>query len=374
MLTRMIAMLVACALVFGGIFGFQAFKRHAIADAIANQVPPPVAVSAAPAEATQWTSQIPSIGFLEAVQGVNVSPSLPGLVVAILFQSGQSVKHGDVLVKLDSAVEEANLRSTQAQLPAAQSNYQRVLRLAAQGNAPQASLDQALAQLQSLQAQIASLQATIERRTITAPFDGVLGIRQIDLGQYLQPGTPIVNLQDLSVMRIRFIVPQRELARIAVGQDINIGVDAYPHRPFSGSIAAIEPVVNQQSGIVQVQAEVPNAGGLLRSGMFATVEVILPGTQTVVTVPDSAVSFTLYGDSVYVLTPAETGSDGQQIYRSNRVSVTTGERQGNRVVIVSGLKAGDLVVTAGQLKLQNGSRVVVDNSVALVPPATPPLQ
>lgn len=331
----------------------------------AQQVPPPLAVATVVAEEKPWISTIPAIGLLESVRGVDISAAVSGLVSDIAFESGASVKAGQVLVELDATVESADLRSSEADLPRLQAEYDRQRDLANRGFAAQAKLQEARANYDAQLARIASLRATIERRIIVAPFDGVLGIRLVEKGQYLQPGNRIANLQDLSAMRVRFIVAQRDLASLAVGQKLQVTVDAYPAQTFTGEIRAIEPQVDVQSGVVQVQAEIPNADSRLRPGMFAKLEIVLPERRNVVAVPNSAVTYNLYGESIYVVREGKPGPDGKAGLVAERVSVRTGERQNDLVVIVEGIAPGDRVVTVGQLRLQNGSPVQLADDAGL---------
>lgn len=327
---------------------------------------PALSVATVVAEPQPWISTVPAIGLLESIRGVDVSASVDGLVKEVGFESGATVKAGQVLIQLDSAVEIANLKQAQAELPSAKAEYDRQADLARRGFAAQQTFQTAQAKYNSLVAQIASLQAVIERRVIVAPFDGVLGIRLVEKGQYLQPGTKIANLQDLSAMRVRFIVSQRDLARISVGQKLQVTVDAYPDQKFEGAIAAIEPQVDYQSGVVQVQAHIPNADSRLRPGMFAKLEIVLPEQKQAIALPTTAIAFNLYGETVYVVRE-KAGPDGKPGLFAERVSVTTGEQRGGMTVITSGVNPGDRVVTVGQLRLQNGSAVQLADDAGLPP-------
>jgi len=338
-----------------------------VAPAWAQQGPPATPVATMVVQEKPWISTVPAIGLLESVRGVDVSAATAGLVSNIAFDSGERVTAGQVLVELDTSVERAELRSSEADLPRLQAEFDRQRDLAARGFAAQAKLQEARANYDAQIARIAALRATIERRVITAPFDGVLGIRLVDKGQYLQPGTRIANMQDLSAMRVRFIVSQRELAKIEVGQELRVTVDAYPAQSFAGKITAIEPQVDVQSGVVQVQAEIPNGDARLRPGMFARLEVVLPDRKNVLAVPIVAVSYNLYGESLYVVREGKPGADGKPALTAERVTIKTGEQQDGMVVITEGIKPGDRVVTLGQLRLQNGAAVVLADDAALPP-------
>lgn len=312
---------------------------------------PAIDVAATEVAEIEWQEKISSIGVAEAVQGVDVSGSEAGVVAEILFDSGSEVKVGEPLVRLDSSKEQADLKATQAQIPAAEADLKRKRQLVKERVVSQSDLDDAQSKYDSLIAQSISLTATIDRRIITAPFGGVLGIRKVNKGQYLHPGDLIASLQDLSIMRMRFLVGQKDFSKIKLGQQIDARFDAYPGEVFKGRISAIEPSVKFQSGIIPIQAEIPNAEGKLLPGMYASLDVLLPEHNKRVVVPQSAVTFNLYGETAYVI--------DQQAMTVQPVTVHTGARRDNIVVIESGLKAGDMVVVAGQLKLSNGIKVNV---------------
>jgi membrane fusion protein, multidrug efflux system len=312
---------------------------------------PAIDVAATAAAEIEWQEKISSIGVAEAVQGVDVSGSESGVVAEILFDSGSEVKVGDPLVRLDSSKEQADLKATQAQIPAAEADLKRKRQLVKERVVSQSDLDDAQSKYDSLNAQSISLTATIDRRIITAPFTGVLGIRRVNKGQYLHPGDLIASLQDLSVMRMRFLVGQKDFAKIKLGQEIEARFDAYPGEVFKGRISAIEPSVKFQSGIIPIQAEIPNSEGKLLPGMYASLDVLLPEHNKRVVVPQSAVTFNLYGETAYVI--------DQQSMTVQPVTVHTGARRDSFVVIESGVKAGDMVVVAGQLKLSSGTKVNV---------------
>ena len=312
---------------------------------------PAVDVAAVAAKEIDWQEKISSIGVAEALQGVNVSGSEAGTVADILFDSGKQVTVGDVLVKLDTSKEQADLAATQAQIPAAKADLERKTKLVRDKVVSQSDLDEAQSKFDELTAQSISLKATIDRRSIRAPFAGVLGIRKVNRGQYLQPGDEIVSLQDLSVMRMRFLIGQKDFAKIKLGQDIEARFDAYPGEVFHGRISAIEPSVKYTSGIIPIQAEIPNSDMRLLPGMYASLDVLLPDRSRKVVVPQSAVTFNLYGETAYVIDP--------QTHAAQQVTVRTGARRDNIVAVESGLKAGQMVVVAGQLKISNGTKVNV---------------
>lgn len=289
-----IMLLIAIAL-FGSVIGFNLFKQKMIAQYMANRPEPEFPVTAMVTKAQDWVPTIEAIGFIEPNQGVTLSTELAGTIDAITFESGKPVKAEQLLLSLDSTVERANLRASQAKLPAAKAKFERFQNLYKTSSISKEQLDEAEAAYRSLEADIESLKATITRREVRAPFSGVVGLRNVFLGQYLQPGTDIVRLEDTSVMRLRFTVPQTDISKITLGQTIKINVDAYPQTQFDGHITAIEPAVNYQSGLIQVQADIPNNDGQLRSGMFARASIILPTVkdQIVIRKPPSPSPFTV---------------------------------------------------------------------------------
>lgn len=371
-----IMLLIAIAL-FGSVIGFNLFKQKMIAQYMANRPEPEFPVTAMVTKAQDWVPTIEAIGFIEPNQGVTLSTELAGTIDAITFESGTPVKADQLLLSLDSTVERANLRASQAKLPAAKAKFDRFQNLYKTSSISKEQLDEAEAAYRSLEADIESLKATIARREVRAPFSGVVGLRNVFLGQYLQPGTDIVRLEDTSVMRLRFTVPQTDISKIKLGQTIKINVDAYPQTQFDGHITAIEPAVNFQSGLIQVQADIPNNDGQLRSGMFARASIILPTVKDQIVIPQTAISFTLYGQNVYVLKEGEeTDKEGNKVkvLRAKQVVVKAGERRGNDVHVLSGIQAGDQIVLSGQVRLSNDTKVhVVENDALAVPAQTPML-
>ncbi|WP_341502522.1 efflux RND transporter periplasmic adaptor subunit [Gallaecimonas sp. GXIMD4217] len=358
---RWIVMLLISVVLIGGVLGFNVFKQKMIADYFANMPAPTFPVTAEPVRAQDWQPRIEAIGFIEPSQGVMVRSEAAGVIRKLGFESGVPVQAGDLLVALDTSVEEANLKAAQAKLPATKSQFERMSRLYKEKSVSKGQLDEAEAAYRALQAEIESLQATIARRTIRAPFDGIVGLRDVFLGQYLQNGSDVVRLEDNQVMRIRFTISQNDLSRIEEGQDVAIQVDAYPDKRFEGQITAIEPVVNAESGVVQVQASIPNNSGELRSGMFAKVAVSLPRLADQVVIPQTAINFTLYGQTVYLVEENEEG-----VKTARQVTVEVADRRGDVARISHGLAPGMTLVTSGQVRLYNGAQVklVEDASLA----------
>lgn len=362
---RMAIMLAASVVTFGGVFGFVQFKNAMIKNYFATMPKPVVAVTAQPAAAEQWQDMVQAVGTLTAVNGVEISASTAGLVREIAFDSGQRVKKGQLLLRLDADVEIGDLRSAQAEADLARTTANRQRALVRSDTVSKAALDKAEAELKVGEARVAALKAQIDKKSVYAPFDGVLGVRKVDLGQYLQPGQAIVNLQDLSVMLANFSLSQKDLAAVSVGQPIRMTTDAWPGRVFDGTVQAVEPLVDAKTGMFGAQGRFPNPDAALRPGMFARVEIERPAVAEVVTVPVSAVSYNLHGDSVFVVTK---GADGAAQAESRVVQV--GERRESRIAVRSGLKPGEMVVTSGQLKLENGTTVEVAETDPLKQAAT----
>ena len=365
-----LVMLIIALLTFGSVIGFNLMVKGKIADAIANMPEPISPVTAMIVTPEKWQPTINAIGFVEPNQGLTIANELSGVVSEINFENGSEVKVEQSLIVLDSAVEKANLKSKMVQLPAAEADYKRLLRLYKQKSVSKQDLDNSEAKYLVLKADIESLNATIERRQIDAPFGGLIGIRSVNLGEYLQAGTDIVRLEDISSMKIRFTIPQNQLPSISKGQTIHVYVDAYPEHPFEGKISAIEPAVFYQSGLIQIQAKIPNIDAKLRSGMFARVAILLPELTDQFVLPQTAINFTLYGNSIYLINDVE--EDGETIKRVKQINVQVIERNGNNALVSGDLKANDLIVTSGQIRLNNDSKVKVTEDDSLTPPATMP--
>ncbi|HGZ6484626.1 TPA: multidrug efflux RND transporter periplasmic adaptor subunit VmeC [Vibrio parahaemolyticus] len=364
---KWILMLSIVLLLFGSVVTYRLIDIKQKMDAFASRPEPEFPVTITEVKAVDWVPVIEAIGFIEPNQGVTVANETSGVIDKIAFESGTQVEAGQPLVLLDSEVEKANLKSSQAKLPAAEAKYKRYQGLFKKGSISKEAYDEAEANYYSLKADIESLKATIDRREIKAPFAGVVGIRNVYLGQYIQAGSDIVRLEDSSVMRLRFTVPQTDISRIKLEQEVDIFVDAYPDQPFKGSISAIEPAVNVQSGLIQVQADIPNSDGKLRSGMFARANIIMPKLANQVTLPQTAITFTLYGDNVYIVTE----EDGEKRVKQHVVKV--GERTKDIAHILEGVKPGDVVVTSGQVRLSNHAKVSIVESNAITPPAETPM-
>ncbi|EDM66118.1 membrane-fusion protein [Moritella sp. PE36] len=328
------AMLLIALALFGSVIGFNLFKQKKIAEFMANRPEPEFPVTVVDTKTSDWIPTIQAIGFIEPNQGVNIANEVAGKIDSITFDSGTKVTKGQLLVSLDSDVERANLKSSQAKLNAAKSKFLRYEALYKKNAVSKEALDESEASYSSLLADIESQKATIARRQISAPFDGEIGLRNVFLGEYLSAGTSIVRLEDTSVMRLRFTVPQTQISKVYLGQEVEIFVDAYPETAFNGKISAIEPAVNYQSGLIQIQADIPNNESQLRSGMFARANVILPTIKDQITVPQTAITFTLYGDNIYIVREDENG-----VLRVTQSVVKVGERIDAIAHILDGVKA-----------------------------------
>ena len=362
MAKRMILMLAVMAAVLGGL-GFLKYRQVEIAIAEgASFQPPPTAVTTVVAQQATWPSTLSVIGSAAAIQGVTVGADLPGTVDKIHFESGQWVKVGDVLVELDTRQEQAQLANMEAQRDLAEINYGRAQQLLKEGVIARSEYDNAAAQQKATRAQVGDIQAAIARKTIRAPFSGVLGIRQISLGQYLAAGQAIVSLQSLNPIYVNFGVPQQNTAKMELGHVVRVTNSDLRGVEFSGRITALDSVISEQTRNIQVQATLANKGNLLRPGMYVQVELPVGEARQVIPLPASAVNYAPYGDSVFVVTDMKDPKG--KSYRGVRQQVIKIEgSRGDQVAVVSGLNPGDEVVSAGAFKLRNGAAVEINNSV-----------
>lgn len=359
---RMILMLVIVAVFIATI---AAVKTRQIKTGMKQQAafqPPPEAVTTVVAKREDWPATWNAIGSVTAVQGVTVSADLPGIVEKILFQSGQSVPAGSVLVRLDTKQEQAQLAAAEAARDLAELNLKRAKGLVQQGIQAQADLDRIAAEQKQAEAKAGEIRATIQRKTIRAPFAGVLGIRQINLGQYLEGGAPVVSLQSIRPVYVNFSVPQQELGPLKVGSPIRVTAEGATGIAEEGRVTAVDAVINEATRNAQVQATFTNADGKLRPGMFVRANVGLGSGQTVVTIPTSAIKYAPYGDAVFVVEEM-TGPKGDKYLGVRQQFVKLGTSRGDQVAVLSGIKPGETVATSGAFKLRNGAAVKVNNAV-----------
>lgn len=362
MAKRMILMLSVTAALLTGL-GFVKFRQvKAEIAAHASFQPPPEAVTTIVAHQEDWPATLHAIGSVVPVRGVTVAADLPGIVDKITFESGEWVKAGDILVQLDTQQERAQLAEAEAQLELTRANYARNLELARQGIISRMDWDRTAADQQQAEAKVAEMKATIARKTIKAPFSGVLGIRQVNLGQYLQSGSPIVPLQSLDPIYVNFSVPQQQVGQLRIGQVLRVTPDDGAATEFIGRVTAIDSVVDEATRNVQVQATFANPQGKLRAGMFVQTKLALGGSQSVITLPASAINYAPYGDSVFVVSDLK-GPNGQAYRGVRQQFVKLGPERGDQVALLSGVKPGEEVVTSGTFKLRNGAAVQTNNKV-----------
>ncbi len=375
MIKRLFIAIVILAVFLGGLAYFQlVFKPQMIKGFLAKQTPPPATITAEAAQSREWVLRLPAIGTLIASQGVDVASQVAGIVTALGFESGQDVPQGDKLVQLDINVELADLESAEATLREADIAYKRQTDLLRKSVTSEANVDTALAKRDTGAAAVNRIKALIAQKSILAPFAGRLGIRKVELGQYVSPGLTLVTLQALDPIWVDFPMPEQNIGLLKKDEVVELTVDAFPDKVFKGKITSLDARVSQETRTLLVRGTLPNPDRKLLPGMFANVAVLAGEPSQVVTVPRTAVTYSLYGDSVYVVKPEEGGGTvpaqpaADAVFVVERRFVTTGQVRDDLVAVTSGLKTGEVVVTTGQLKLNNGGHVKIDNAQALKPP------
>ncbi|MHB1767552.1 MAG: efflux RND transporter periplasmic adaptor subunit [Phycisphaerae bacterium] len=356
-----VILLVIFLAVIIGLFEFKLTINKKIAYAIAHMPVPPVTVSTGIVRSDVVPQAIHIVGSVTAVQGVQISAQISGNVTAIYFRSGKRIKAGQKLVQIDNTTQLAQLKADLAAESLAKTNLQRTENLIKHRAAAQATLDANQAALLQAKAQVAGDRATLEKLAITAPFTGYMGLRQVSLGQYVSPGTPIVALNTWQPLYLDFSIPQNDLAKVRIGQTVKLTVDAYAGKTFTGKVEALSSQVDTASRNIQVQAELSNKRLLLKPGLFGEVELLTGVKNKVVVVNAGAITYNTYGDYVYVV--KKTKKAGKTELTVHSALVKTGSPLGSDVVVTSGLKVGETVVTAGQVKLRPGSVVVVSNKI-----------
>src|SRR5262245_13301363 len=359
---RMFVMLAGVAIFVAGLGTLKFRQFQAAAAQAASFQPPPEAVTTIVARQEDWPATLGAIGNVAAVHGVTVSADLPGLVADIAFESGRPVAAGAVLVRLDARQEQAQLAAAVAQLELTRLNLDRKRGLVDEGIVARADFDTAEAEYKQAEAKVGEIRATIERKQIRAPFAGIVGIRQVNLGQYLAGGAPIVPLQSLDPIYVNFAVPQQEAARLRVGGDVRVSAEGLAGPALAGKVTAIDSVVDATTRNLQVQATLANPDGQLRPGMFVQAQVVTGAQSQVVTLPASAISYAPYGDSVFVVDDLKTQA-GQSYRGARQQFVKLGGSRGDQVAVVSGVKPGEEIVSSGSFKLRNGAAVKVNNDV-----------
>lgn len=361
MAKRLVLMLVVMALLLTGL-GFLKFRQIQTAVQASAFQPPPEAVTSVVTKREQWPATMTAIGSVEAVHGVTVSADLPGTVAKINFDSGKPVKQGEILVELDTRQERAQLASLEAQRDLAKINFGRMQELVNAGVISRMEYDQSTSQQKATEANVAEIRAMIERKTIRAPFSGILGIRKVNLGQYLSAGSPIVSNQSLNPIYVNIGVPQQAAPQVKIGSKLRITAEEVGGKVFAGTVTAIDSEVDPTTRNIQVQATLANSEGKLRPGMFVQAELAVGASRQVIALPASAINYAPYGDSVFVITDMKDPKG--QTYRGVRQQFVKVEgSRGDQVAVISGLNPGDEVVTSGVFKLRNGAAVQVNNKV-----------
>jgi membrane fusion protein, multidrug efflux system len=370
MLKRIIIAIVIVLVVGGALVAIKTLQFKKMIAGAASFQQPPESVSTATVRQEEWQASLRAIGSVSAVQGVNITPDIPGTVREITFESGALVARGDQLVRLDTTSEEAQLRAVVAQLDLARINLQRMQKLRTENTVAQSELDTADFTVRQLDANAENIRTIIEKKVIRAPFDGRLGIRQVNLGQYLEAGRAIVSLQSLAPVYVDFTLPQQELSKLQTGMEVRLRTDSYPEREFAGRLTAINPGLNEATRSVALQATFGNEEQLLRPGMFTRVELMLPGNQSVLVIPATAVVSAPFGDSVYIV-EENAGTNGAGGLAVRQQFVRTGQARGDFLTVQTGLKPGQQIVSAGVFKLRNGARITVNNELAPKPEVKP---
>lgn len=353
---RMLIMLIAVGIVLGGIFGFKIFQGVMIKKYM-SAPPPPVTVSTATVELLDWQPKLEAVGSLRAVNGADLSPEVAGIVQTLNFESGSNVEKDAVLVQLRADDDMARLQALEATAKLADITYQRDLKQLRSKAVSQATVDADLASLESARAQVAQQQAILDKKTVKAPFAGRLGLRQVDIGQYIGPGTTVVTLQQLDPIYIDFTLPERSLMELAVGRKIQARNDAHPGTVFEGEVTSVNSKIDESTRNIQVRATLKNPEHKLLPGMFASIEIESGTPEKRVTLPQTAITYNPYGNTVYLVDSSSSPPTVKQTF------VTLGDTRGDQVVALSGVKEGDVVVSAGQLKLRNGSTITVNNEI-----------
>lgn len=356
------------------IVGFDLFKNAMMKSFFAANVPPPVTVNYETVATTAVPQGITAIGSIAAVHQVTISPEISGRVTRIAFTPGAAVKKGDVIVQLNDASERAELASARAQAKLAATNLQRSQELFGRGNVSRATLDQNQSQADAADAEVQRISAVIDKKLIRAPFDGVLGVRQTEVGHYLDPGKAIVVITNMNELYVELTVPEQAKPQLVQGQAVDLTVDAYPGRTFKAIIAVIDPQVNISTRTIRIQAWADNSEGLLMPGMFASANITLPAMEGRVTIPETALDYSLYGSSVFLVVDGGKDAKGQPVLKAKRQPVKVGPSVDGRIVIEEGVKPGERIVTTGLTKLYDGASLSLSQTPTLVKPDTVPVQ
>jgi membrane fusion protein (multidrug efflux system) len=363
--------LAVLLVVVGAVAGVKALQiGRLIASGKEEGGPPTETVSTAQVTRESWDRTVESVGSMRAVQGADLSTEESGVVTKILFENGAEVQEGDLLVELDTDTEQANLRSAEAEQQLARTVYERTRRLRENSTVPQSDLDAAESQLRKMTALVEQLKATIRKKQLNAPFSGRLGIREANLGQFVNQGDKIVSLQSLDPIYVDFLLPQQLLSQLVPGSELRVVTDVYPDKVFEGQLTAANSEIDPITRNIRLQGTLKNPGGLLRPGMFGRVMLSLGEAEEVTAIPVNSVITATYGDSVFVV-EEKTGENGEKQLVANQRFIRTGRSEGDFVAVTEGLKPGETVVTAGAFKLRNGSVIEVNNDMAPHPERAP---
>jgi membrane fusion protein (multidrug efflux system) len=366
MIWRLLLAVVLLVVVVGGIVGFNIFRDRAIQGFFAGQEPPPVTVSVVAAEPTTWRPGVEAIGTASAVRGVELGVEAGGIVQDILFHANDRVEAGDLLVQIDDRMERADVAAAEAELRLSEETLERVQALRERGVAPVSDLDVARADATAARNTVLRLTAVMEQKALKAPFAGIVGIPQIEVGAFVEPGTVYATLQDVDTMRVDFSVPEQQIPLVQIGLPVVASTEV-DNTSARGRVVAIEPRIDPNSRLVTIRAELETPEGTINPGQFLRIRVELPEEAGVIALPQTVLSSNLYGDSVFVV--RTEGEGDQAVQKVEQVFVTVGRRSQGLVEIAEGVKPGDQVVTAGQNRLSGGARVTVDNSVNPLPAA-----
>lgn len=364
MTKRMAILLIAAVVVFGAVIGSKLFINQKVNEFFDNMPIPPAVVTASPATADNWISEVTSVGTVSAIQGADLTTEVSGIVEKIYFENGSRVKAGDLIISLDTETDQAEIKTLKAAERLAELERDRVEKLWKSKSVSKAEYDQRQSQLEQAQAQVAAGVSRMRQKQLRAPHDGLLGIRRVNIGQYVNAGDPMINLQSLDAVFVNFSLPEQRFRDVHVGMVVNAGMDALDETTYHGKITAIEPVIDVDTRNFKVQATFANPDQLLRSGMFARVSLNVGERHDVILVPRTAISFKPYGNSVYVLTESEQKDEnGKPLWDVKQRFVTTGEARGDLISITEGLLIGERVATSGLLKLRSGGTAIINNTV-----------
>lgn len=361
---RLTITIIVLLLIFGGTFTFDIVRAKLMKKIFANSEVPAVTVSTTIAKLTRLTPSIPAVGSMVAINSVNVNSRVPGQIMSINFESGQMVEKEQSLIQLDDSIDKQTLNNDLAQLKLTELTFKRYEKLLKSSSISQSDFDTAQANYVKAQSAVATDRLNIEYKNILAPFSGRIGIRQVNVGQYITPGESLVSLQSIDPMYVDFYIPEQELSKVFVDQEIMLSSDAFPGKSFTAKIIAINSTIDTDTRNILIRAVTPNPDTFLYPGLFVNIKIELPILKNVIVAPQTSINYTLYGDSLYVVVQKGVDKKGNPILVATQRYIKLGERFGNDVVVTEGLKTGEQIVATGQIKLQEGSRVTINNSIS----------